>query len=571
MVDLNIQDERRLNPIPVKGFADDVCLASHSKEVLENMLQVGEPLMNEAELDIKISKCMTLYGRRSGNNWYTGKADVPPKFILQNKIIPLGHRNETYTYLGKTLSIEGEDSVQIEEFCSEYRSLIDKICLCTLPVSLKCSAFNNMALAKVLHHFSNTRLKEGVLKDLDKYLINKVRELFRLYSTTTRLIVYLPRMNGGLGIRKVSHVYYITRVAFLIKMLNHPEDIFSDLARRSLQLDMKKRGVSLTNSSNNFLGYEVDEKGYLSTKTKYGCESDWHDLQLYSRKLGVLIQFSEGKAALIVDNIAYTQSKKISEVLKTLLIKKHLEKAKLLSLQGCFFNLNDVDSKNSHCIYYNWNVSDILITFAIKARLNILPTNLTLHIWNRENDPRCPLCHHPSESMAHLLNSCQKFKNFRSRRHDRIVSKLCDFIKQGNSAFEVHENKLARTVLPNLRDDLADIVNTKPDIICVQGNTCILVEVTVCYDIYMSLAYESKISIYTPLVNIMVSRGYDTKLFVVCFGSLGTVHKSIFNSLRYFVTDKERVKQIIKWCSISAIIGSNYIWRHRLKFLNELN
>lgn len=571
MVDLNVRDERRLNPIPVKGFADDICLASHSKKVLDNMLQVGEPLMNEAELEIKISKCMTLYGRRSGNNWYTGKADVPPEFKLQDKIIPLGRRNETYTYLGKTLSIEGEDSVQIEEFCSEYKTLIDKICLCTLPVSLKCSAFNNMALAKVLHHFSNTRLKEGVLKDLDKYLVNKVRELFRLYPTTTRLIIYLPRLNGGLGIRKVSHVYYITRVAFLIKMLNHQEEIFSELARQSLQLDMKKRGVSLSDSNDNFLGYEVNENGYLHTKTKYGCESDWHDLQLYSRKLGVLIQFIEGKAAMIADNIVYTQSRKISEVLKSLLIKRHLEKARLLSLQGCFFNLNDVDNKNSHCIYYNWNVSDTLITFTVKARLNILPTNFTLHIWNRENDPRCSLCHHPSESMAHLLNSCQKFKNFRSRRHDRIVSKLCDFIKQGNSAFEVHENKMARTVFPDLRGDLVDTVHTKPDIVCVQGNTCIIVEVTVCYDIYMSLAYENKISIYTPLVDIMINRGYNTRLMVVCFGSLGTVHKSIFNSLKYFVTDKEKIKQVIKWCSISAIIGSNYIWRHRLKFLNELN
>lgn len=329
---------------------------------------------------------------------------------------------------------------------------------------------------------------------------------------------------------------------------------------------MKKRGVSISNENNNFLGYEVEENGYLKTTTRYGCESDWHDLQLYSRKLGVLIQFRDEKAVVIVNNFEYTQHKKISEVLKTLLVKKHLDKAKLLSLQGSFFNLIDVDNKNSHCVYYNWSISDVLISFTVKARLNILPTNFTLHIWDRDKDPSCSLCHHPSESMAHLLNSCPKFKNFRSRRHDRLVSKLFDFIK-GNSQFDVFENKLVRTVMPEVQRHLIGLEHTKPDIFCIQGKTIIIVEVTVCYDLYMSLSYENKVHIYMPLVNVLKDLGYDVRLMVLCFGSLGTVHKSIFSSLRYFSKDNVKVKALIKWCSISAIIGANYIWRYRLRFL----
>ena len=208
MLDLNIRDQRRLNPIPVQGYADDVCLAAYKKTVLDSMLQAGEPRMNEAGMEIKVSKCNVLYGRRSGNNWYTGRGDIPPEFILQGKIIPLKRRDEPYLYLGKSLSIEGEDIIQVNEFCEEYKTLVSKICLCTLPLSLKCSALNNMALAKILHHFCNTRLKEGQLKILDDYLIEKVRTLFKLYTTTTRLIVYLPRVNGGLGV-KSYHMFII--------------------------------------------------------------------------------------------------------------------------------------------------------------------------------------------------------------------------------------------------------------------------------------------------------------------------------------------------------------------------
>ena len=71
-------------------------------------------------------------------------------------------------------------------------------------------------------------------------MVNKVRELFGLYNTTTRLIVHLPRIHGGLGIKKISHVYYTTRISFQVKMLNHDETIFSNIAKNSLLLDMKK-------------------------------------------------------------------------------------------------------------------------------------------------------------------------------------------------------------------------------------------------------------------------------------------------------------------------------------------
>ena len=94
--------------------------------------------MTEAELNIKISKCRSsLYGRRSGNNWYKCKADSVPQFFIQGKYIPTSLRSEPYMYLGKSLSIEGEDINQVNEFCVMYKSNVEKICNCTLPLSLK--------------------------------------------------------------------------------------------------------------------------------------------------------------------------------------------------------------------------------------------------------------------------------------------------------------------------------------------------------------------------------------------------------------------------------------------------
>ena len=191
------------------------------------------------------------------------------------------------------------------------------------------------------------------MKGLDDFLTSKIRSLFNLYSSTTRLIIYLPRVNGGIGIKKLSHVYYSSRITLLLKMLNHKEDIFRNIAKNSLKLDMEKRGVPSSLDDNNFLGYKVKDNGFLHTTTKYGCESDWHDLNVYSRKLGILIQWHDNKASLKINDKFYHDYRKINEVIKSFILKKQLEKGKSLSLQGSFFLLENIDNKNSHTIYYN--------------------------------------------------------------------------------------------------------------------------------------------------------------------------------------------------------------------------
>ena len=168
-----------------------------------------------------------------------------------------------------------------------------------LPLALKCSALNNLALAMVLHHFYNTRLSVNQMDDMDNYLVTCVRELFDLYKSTTQIAIFLPRQYGGLGIKKISSIYYSTRLSFLVKMLNHEVPNFKHIARESLHLDMKKRNVSLSEEEDNFLGYEVVD-GFLKTNTNFGCQSDWPEMLRYARKLEVKVTF--------VDNIATVTS-----------------------------------------------------------------------------------------------------------------------------------------------------------------------------------------------------------------------------------------------------------------------
>ena len=210
---------------------------------------------------MKPSKCAVMYARRSGNNWYKGKADKKPTVSIQGNAIEVYPRDKSYKYLGKSLSLSGEDAVQVSEVIESYKDLLEKITSCKLPLALKASSLNNLALAKILHHFYNTRFTEEQLELMDKSLVKAVRNMYDLYETTTQLIVFLPREHGGIGVKRVSDVYRSTRVAFLIKMLNHPQLQFKNIARKSLNLDMEKRKVASTDNDMNFLGFEISEDG----------------------------------------------------------------------------------------------------------------------------------------------------------------------------------------------------------------------------------------------------------------------------------------------------------------------
>ena len=113
------------------------------------------------------------------------------------------------------------------------------------------------------------------------------------------------------------------------------------------------------------------------------------------------------------------------------------------------------------------------------------------------------------------------------------------------------------------------IVHRKPDIVILDRiqRQYTIVEVTVCYDIYLENAYQEKVRRYEELCDYLESNGFLVQLVVLCFGSLGCVKSDVRKGLRHFSQSKENIKIAMKWCSISCIIGSNYIWRSRVKKL----
>ena len=294
------------------------------------MFDSAEQLMYSSGLDIKPSKCEVLYARQSGNNWYKGKREVKQNIYIQGNCLESCDQNVTYKYLGKSLALSGEDSFKVIEMIDTYSDLVHKIQQCNLPLALKASAFNSLALGKILHHFYNTRLTEEQLEKLDNLLTSAACDLYGLYKSTTSLVIYLPCEHGSIGVKRISDVYRSTRLAFLIKMLNHDVTQFNEVARYSLKLDMEKRGVPTTQERENVFGYKLKNDSHLDTKTLFGCQSDWPDMLRYARKLGVIVTYFNEKAIVRIGDKCFDDSCSFQKVLFRLTVDRDLEKAKTI-------------------------------------------------------------------------------------------------------------------------------------------------------------------------------------------------------------------------------------------------
>ena len=146
---------------------------------------------------------------------------------------------------------------------------------------------------------------------------------------------------------------------------------------------------------------------------------------------------------------------------------------------------------------------------------------------------------------------------------------LYDQIKSVDRRYRTYNNKNIETILPVNRDILLLCNCRRPDIIRFDpiNRNIEIIEITICYDLYFEQARISKNEKYIPLVNALESLGYSVKMYVLCFGSLGNVTKECSKIVHKLCKNRSKAKDILKWCSISVIIGANYIWRNRVKKL----
>ena len=173
-------------------------------------------------------------------------------------------------------------------------------------------------------------------------------------------------------------------------MLNHEQESIRYIARESLSLDMRARGVRATNCEKNFLGYVLNDNDKMVKNKTYGGNSDWPDLLLQLNKLKWCVIYEDNLAKVVV-NRKKLSHKNLKQEIEGELEKLDVAKCSELRFPGKFMGIDPIDRKISHQIYYGWKLSDSLVKFVLRARMSQIPCNQLINFWNKdhEKNARC--------------------------------------------------------------------------------------------------------------------------------------------------------------------------------------
>ena len=254
---------------------------------------------------------------------------------------------------------------------------------------------------------------------------------------------------------------------------------------------------------------------------------------------------------------------------------KRLQLKRMLSLwhekqhQGRISRTENVDTKLSASYISNMKLSDVLVKFIIKARLQLTETNSQLHLYYPGEVPRsCGRCGFYTDTLSHVLNGCRESSNAIQSRHNRIMNIIAKTVKDANPHSEISVDSVVR---PNMfhGDDrqFTGVRHNKPDICVIDhsSNKCYLLEIAVPYDAFVNESYQAKFDTYLPICQRINELGFDCRIVVLIIGSLGSVHIRFVKGLQMLGLSARQAKSTARYCSTSAAIGSRLIWKHRCR------
>ena len=569
-------------PAPIQGFVDDMALVPKTDDELQTMGNKSDQFLTITGMDLKHRKCAILHGQRSGNNWVKNSSTVNTRVVIQNGVIPLRAKGQTYPYLGYAVSID-MCTTQVHDLICKFVNTLSKVNNSQLPSSAKLEAINTMCISLLNFPMPNLLFLEKDLAYLENQIVDGVRLALSLNQSTTSCYFFIPKSQGGLGILSPKLLYYTSHLCFYLNCLNSNDINVQNTARQSLHLHMSKRKAVLAGDDEQSFGGYLVEDGKIKKGSKVNWpKSDWQHLFEMCQREGIKLVRSvvTGMYGFSVssDDVMFTMTSpfEFKFHFKTMFYTKLTECFKEKKSQGRVFReAGDSISHamSSKCIF-NKKLSDKLTSFIVKGRMQLLECNSLLHIWYPQTyTKQCKLCNNPSDTVSHVLNGCTGFNLMYQARHNRVVDLIFDKIVSANKSHVCYKDSV---LTPQVIDPMSELRSfqhrhVRPDIVVIdrESKSVVITEIAVPFDAFLPVTYDSKFKKYYPLCSEVGQLGYSATIVVLIIGSLGSVHCKFVPGLMKNNVSKAESKYLAQYCSTSAVIGSHRVWMSRCKRLNQ--
>ena len=508
----NLSQTRQKDPAKTVNhllFMDDLKLYASSDAELHQLLQVVSNFSNDIRMKFGLDKCAkcTL---RAGKKTTTENIQLDEAQDIRELT-----EQEPYKYLG----IEENDNIQHanmrKKAGSEYLSRLKKICKTQLTNKNKITAINQLAMPVLSYSFGIIDWPQTELNKLD-IKTRKILTLHRvIYRNQCLPRLYMPRREGGLGLSEINHQHRATMVStaqYLRSSLN--PNIAMVHEHHSSRAS---KTTSITNLAQHF-GQDclVDERETENTPaTKIARKSRMK----YSRKFqkNNLMEWAEHQRA-----------------------KYFLQE----------LSKDYIDKENS----LNWLTRGTLHfdqeRLIMAAQDQGIMTNAFKKMAGLTNDNKCRFCHTETESVSHLISSCQTLlaDGYYTARHDGVCKYLhwtiCKSlnIKCSSKVWEHQPERITGSDRHTIYYDKVIPTATylenaavKPDLVIWDKaeKRAMIIEVSVPHDSGLNRAEREKVTKYQGLMHDM-RRNWNLKeisIVPVISGATGLQKKTLKNHL----------------------------------------
>lgn len=343
---------------------------------------------------------------------------------LGDELIPALKWEDRYKYLGVQTGREKLKSMkELEEsMCTDAEKILNS------PLSdwQKIDAINTFVVSKATYYLSTSVLNKTWAARIDSRVQKLVKKSMKLPKRTLGAFFHASKSHGGLGIASVEDNMDVARVTHALRCLTSPDKMVQDVARSQLTSVAKKR-LKKADVQTTDIEHPLNSPSTPQEASRGDVTSLWSAVRKSLNRLSCKVRL-EGAVVFLTHKELDVNAKDRRAVTNLLgNVKSNLRLSQLLDAkdQGCAFASASKDPTSNFWIQSGAFLSFAEYRFAIKARLNLLPTKVAVKRAGKPHlDPTCPKCKLQPESLGHILNTCTPNAGLMRERYNAILKRL---------------------------------------------------------------------------------------------------------------------------------------------------
>ena len=379
-------------------YIDDLKIFASTESKMNTVLRSIVSAMKDIGLHVNPKKCSTVTVKRGARAHEDGDVRIDENTVLRRM-----KEDENYKFLGVLESVKQEEDLALKNASTVFLQRMSVIWTSPLSDYNRVLATNQFALTAMAYqmwtqHWSITELRK-VDREARKIIVNNGGK----HPKSSNALLYLPREEGGRGLRSVETEYKITKVKAAVKLYNN-DDPMMETVRNFEELAVGK--------------------GHSSLLTDAKRVTEEYDITIN------LVYPEPGGITREGDRIKYD---KIGEVMKKAEIERLEKEVKDEKWQGKLTKQRweDEHLSRKNCFQWmkEWRAGPTHVVAGMcELYEQMLPTKLYYNNKTKTSttsNVTCRLCGKGQESVAHVLAKCSALaQNKYLMRHNNALKVL---------------------------------------------------------------------------------------------------------------------------------------------------